>query len=287
MKPFILLQSDFSLTWGAVAMMKGVIKQVDPELEIYDLCHNIRSYDPWAASLSLAACEPFWPKGTVFISVVDPGVGTSRKAAAAKLNDGNIVISPDNGSLTHMKVNPGIAEIREIDETKYRRPNASPSGVFDGRDLFSYCGALYASGKISFEEIGPAYSADSVTECEEHHIQPETGDHFAKGFIIMDLPHFGGIQTNISNEKWKEAGFEEGDLIHVLIRHSKVPVFEQDIPYVHSFAFVEKGRPLLYLSSSGRVAIDCNQASFMDRYGVRSGKHWTIELSRAGEKTKR
>ena len=89
MKPAILIQTDFSQTWSGVAQMKGVMKIVDPSLEIIDLCHDIKQFDPWEASLSLEAAEPYWPKGTIFVSVIDPGVGTSRRACAAKLKDGN------------------------------------------------------------------------------------------------------------------------------------------------------------------------------------------------------
>ena len=112
-KPLIVLQTDFSNTWSAVATMKGVIKCVDPELEIFDLTHDIKKFDPFEASLSLVTTEPYWPKGTIFVSVVDPTVGSERKASAALLNDGNIVISPDNGSFTHLKKTVGIREIRE------------------------------------------------------------------------------------------------------------------------------------------------------------------------------
>ena len=120
MKPFLVIQTDFSLSWSAVAQMKGVMKIVDPELEIIDLCHEIKQFDPWEASLSLQATEPYWPKGTIFVSVVDPGVGTPRKACAAKLRDGNIVVTPDNGTLTHLFHSVGVTEVREIDETGIR-----------------------------------------------------------------------------------------------------------------------------------------------------------------------
>lgn len=121
MKPFLLLQTDFSNTWGAVASMKGVIKLVDPALEIYDLCHDIKAFDPWEASLSLAAAEPYWPAGTVIVSVVDPGVGTARRACAALLRDGTYVVTPDNGTLTHLKHGVGIQTVREI-SPKHRFP---------------------------------------------------------------------------------------------------------------------------------------------------------------------
>ena len=280
MKPLILLQSDFSLTWGAVATMKGVIKQVDPELEIHDLCHDIRSFDPWEASLSLAACESYWPKGTIIVSVVDPGVGTARKACAALLKDGTIVITPDNGTLTHLKEKPGIAEVRELNAGRYRLPSGG-SSVFDGRDLFSYCAALIASGKASYTQIGEIYPVEEIVECEEYHLQPEVFDHSAEGFIMTGQPHFGGIQMNITNEQWKRTGFEIGDTVRVLITHSRVPIFEQDVPYVKSFGFVAKGKPLLYCGSSGFLSIDCNQASFMNRYGIGSGKEWKVCLGEA------
>ncbi|MBR2761334.1 MAG: SAM-dependent chlorinase/fluorinase [Solobacterium sp.] len=286
MKPIILLQSDFSLTWSAVATMKGVIKQVDPELEIHDLCHDIRSFDPWEASLSLAACEPYWPKGTIIVSVVDPGVGTKRRGCAALLKDGTIVITPDNGTLTHLKETPGIAEVREINTERYHHPGAG-SGVFDGRDIFSYCAGLIASGKASFTQIGELYPVESVVECEEYHIHPEITDHSARGFIMTGLPHFGGIEINITNEQWKRTGFELGDQVKVLIGHARIPVFEQELPYVKSFGFVPKGKPLLYCGSSGFLSIDCNQDSFMNRYGIGTGKDWQIYLGEAANKKKK
>ena len=116
MKPSIVIQTDFSLSWGAVAEMKGVMKQVDPGLDLVDLCHEIRNFDPWEASLSLATVEPYWAPGTIFVSVVDPGVGTSRRASVALLKDGSYVVTPDNGSLTHLLHQVGIEEICEIDE---------------------------------------------------------------------------------------------------------------------------------------------------------------------------
>ena len=118
MKPVILLQTDFSLTWGAVASVKGVIKQVDPTLEIEDLCHDIRKFDPWEASLSLGTVVPYWPAGTIVVSVVDPGVGTDRKACVALLQNGTYVITPDNGTLTHLKHGIGIKAVRELDPSK-------------------------------------------------------------------------------------------------------------------------------------------------------------------------
>lgn len=283
MKPVILLQTDFSLTWGAVASMKGVIKLVDPTLEIQDLCHEIKAYDPWEASLSLAAVEPYWPKGTVFVSVVDPGVGTDRKGCAALLKDGSIVVTPDNGTLTHLKHSPGIQEVREIDESINRFQGNEQVSVFHGRDIFGYCAARLATGVISFAEVGPEYSVDEVRECEEYSMKPEFSGTSANGFIMTGLSHFGGIQLNITNAEWQALGYKTGDEVRISFRRNGSEVFNHTVKYVPSFGYVAKGEPLLYCGSSGYLSIDCNQANFMKKYSIGTGKEWTVHLEKESE----
>ena len=141
MKPCIVWQTDFGLSWGAVASMVGVCKQVDPELECIDITHEIEAYNILAASREIIYVEPFWPKGTVFVSVVDPGVGTDRRACVAKLHDGNYIVTPDNGTLTHLYYEVGIDEVREIDETVNRYHGTEAVSLFHGSDLFSYTAA--------------------------------------------------------------------------------------------------------------------------------------------------
>ena len=279
MKPAILLQTDFSNTWSAVASMKGVIKITDPELEIYDLCHDIKSFDPWEASLSLNTAEPYWPKGTVIVSVVDPGVGTSRRASVALLNDGTYVVTPDNGSLTHLKNGVGIREIRQIDETKNRYHAAEEVSVFHGRDLFGYCAALLASGKISFEGVGPAYPVSEVVECSEYYLRPEVRDRVVKTWIMTGLRHFGGVQFGITNEEFKALGYTEGSKLRITIAHEGKTVFDEQVLFAKSFGFVEKGEPVLYCGSSRYLSLDCNMDNFMNKYGVDTGTGWTVSIS--------
>lgn len=280
MKPIMVLQTDFSLTWGAVSSMKGVIAIVDPELRVEDLCHDIRSFDPWEASLSLNTVEPYWPKGTVFVSVVDPGVGTSRRASVAKLKDGSYVVTPDNGTLTHLKHGVGVEAIREIDETRNRYHARESVSVFHGRDLFGYCGALLASGRITFEEVGPEYPADEIVECPEYALKPVLEQGHAAGFIMTGLKHFGGIEANITNAEWKSCGFQEGDSVQVRIAYRDKVIFDREVIYEKSFGFVQKGEPILYCGSSLYLSLDCNQESFMAKYGIDTGRDWTIELNR-------
>lgn len=279
-KPSIVIQTDFSLKWSAVCTMKGVMHQVDPSLDLVDLCHEIHKFDPWEASLSLSTCVPYWPEGTIFVSVVDPGVGTERRACAALLRNGSIVITPDNGTLTHLLHDPGVQEVREIDETINRFHGREEVNVFDGRDLFGYTAARLASSIISFEETGPSYSVNEIVECREYYEEPIFSDREADGFLMTANRHFGGILTNIPNKAWRYWNVSYDALFHVVIEHSEKTYFEDDVPYEKSFGFVKKGRPVLYCGSSGFVAIDLNQENFLETYHLDTGLSWKIKIRR-------
>ena len=112
MKPILVFQTDFTYKESAVSAMYGVVKSVDREVEIIDGTHEIPQYDTWSASFRLYQPMNFWPEGTIFVSVVDPGVGTPRKACVAKTANGYYIVTPDNGSLTHVKAWIGITEVR-------------------------------------------------------------------------------------------------------------------------------------------------------------------------------
>ena len=148
-KPILVFQTDFTYAEGAVSSMYGVVKTVDRELEIFDGTHQIPQYDTWSASYRLYQSLQFWPKGTIYVSVVDPGVGTARKACVAKTVDGYYVVTPDNGALTHVKKFIGIESVREIDESVNRLQSTRGVAIFHGRDLFGYTAARLASGIIA------------------------------------------------------------------------------------------------------------------------------------------
>src|ERR1700748_1688015 len=150
----VVFQSDFGLKDGAVSAMKGVAMGVSPDLKLYDLTHEIPAYNIWEAAYRLEQTVRYWPTGTVFVSVVDPGVGTSRKSVVLKTNAGHFIVTPDNGTLTLIAQSEGIAAIREIDETVNRRKGSEKSYTFHGRDVYAYTAARLASGTISFEQVG-------------------------------------------------------------------------------------------------------------------------------------
>ncbi|HAF61700.1 MAG TPA: DNA-directed RNA polymerase subunit delta [Anaerolineaceae bacterium] len=280
MKPILVFQTDFTYKEGAVCAMYGVVKSVDRELEIIDGTHEIPQYDTWSASYRLFQSMHFWPEGTIFVSVVDPGVGTPRKASVAKTADGYYVVSPDNGSLTHLKEWVGITEIREIDQNvnRLRGKNTEGVGVFHGRDVFGYCAAKLASGIISYEQVGPAYSIEEIVTFPI--LKPELMDGKVKGIFEINDPNFGNLWTNIPMELFKEAGFNYGDHLHLTIRHEGKDVFSKRVPYYQSFGFVGKGEMIIYTNELMKVGLALNQGNLCECYHLHFGHDWEVEFEK-------
>lgn len=276
-KPFICLQSDFGLYWGSVSSMHGVIASIDPALQVRDISHLLPMYQPWAASFCLNYTMPCWPAGTIFVSVVDPGVGTSRRACAAKTANGQYIITPDNGTLTHAKAHPGIAELREIDEKLNRRPGTARCNTFHGRDLFAYTAGRFAAGIIGFEEIGPAYPVEETGSFPL--VPPEIGEGYASGHIAMADHHFGGATTSIPIGGFEKTGIAHGDKPLVTITCKEREFFRERVLYHRSFGFAGVGEPILYNGSTGYMIIGLNQASFTEKYAVGEGLDWKVVLS--------
>lgn len=278
MKPCIVWQTDFSLDWPFVATMKGVCKQVDASLECVDSTHTIEKFNVLEASQQLNYVEPFWPKGTVFVSVVDPGVGTPRKASVALLKDGNYVITPDNGTLTHMYYNIGIEAIREIDETKNRYQGTESVSVFHGRDLFAYTAAKLASGQITFEEVGESYSLDDIVLLDYEYLKADVKNEDIQGIVSNVSDPFGSIVFNVLTEDFNRVGYHEGDMIHIVLENEQGVYFDENVLYAQSFGFVDIGQPVIFNSSSNYISIGLNQGSFKDVYQVKAGLQWKVQF---------
>lgn len=280
MKPILVFQTDFTYKEGAVSSMYGVVKTVDRGVEIIDGTHEIPKYDTWSASYRLFQTMKFWPEGTIFVSVVDPGVGTKRKASVAKTRDGYYVVTPDNGSLTHLKKMVGITEIREIDENtnRLKGKNTEGVGIFHGRDLFAYCAAKLASGIIDFEGVGPAYPVDEIIE---HEIQiPKIEEGVVKGIFEIDDPNFGNVWTNIPLEVFTKAGFKYGDNLCLTVKHSGEEVFSKEVLFQYSFGFASKGDPIIYNNELMRIGLAVNQGSFSANYNIGTGNDWIVEFKK-------
>ena len=280
MKPLLVFQTDFSYKETAVSAMYGVVKSVDRDLEIFDATHEIPQHDTWSASYRLTQAMTFWPEGTIFVSVVDPGVGTSRKACVAKTADGYYVVSPDNGSLTHLYALVGISEVREIDESvnRLKGKNTEKIGVFHGRDVFAYCAARLASGAITFEEVGPSYPVGEIIRHPIH--EPSFSKGKAAGIFEMNDPNFGNLWTNFPLNAFLEAGFAYGDTPLLTVRHQGDEVFSQRTMFHQSFGFVEKGEPILYNNELMRVSAAVNQGKFSETYHLGYGPDWEVEITK-------
>lgn len=278
-KPILVFQTDFTYKEGAVSSMYGVVKTVDSSLEIMDGSHELPQFDTWSASYRLFQSLDFWPKGTIYVSVVDPGVGTARKACVAKTSNGYYVVTPDNGSLTHVKRFMGIEEVREIDETVNRLHNKKTEGVaiFHGRDLFGYCAARLASGIISFEQVGPAYPVEEIKEHTIHEPTVEGGS--VKGIFEIDDPNFGNLWTNIPLKLFQEQGFKYGDRVRLRIFNKGVQVFDEKVLFHQSFGFAEEKEPIIYNNELLRIALAVSRGSFKKQYNAGFGPDWTLEFS--------
>lgn len=276
-KPAIVFQTDFGLKDGAVSAMKGVASGVDPELRLFDLTHEIPAYNIWEAAYRLDQTAPYWPAGTVFVSVVDPGVGTNRHSVVLKTRNGQYFVGPDNGSLTLVAEHFGIAEIRQIDEAVNRRQASGSSYTFHGRDVYAFTAARLASGTIRFEEVGPRL-ADSVVTLE--HQPAVLQDGRITGMIpILDI-QYGNIWTNIPDSLVKAAGINYGDSVTVHFFHNNQELHVERAPLVTTFGAVPEKAALFYYNSLMQFSIALNMANYADTHKISSGPGWTVRLSK-------
>jgi len=273
----VVFQSDFGLKDGAVSAMKGVAMGVDSSLKLFDLTHEIPAYNIWEAAYRLEQTVPYWPAGTVIVSVVDPGVGTNRKSVVLKTKAGHFIVTPDNGTLTLIAASEGIDAIREIDEAVNRRKGSEKSYTFHGRDVYAYTAARLASGKINFEQVGKLLPDEVVNiPYQKATIENKT----IKGTIaILDI-QYGNIWTNIPADIFKQLNVKVGDNLHVVIYQNKIKKYEGRMPYAETFGAVAKGKPLLYLNSLLQVSFALNMGSFSAVHKIYSGSEWTVEVSK-------
>ena len=273
----VVFQSDFGLKDGAVSAMKGVAMGVDTSLKLFDLTHEIPAYNIWEAAYRLEQTVPYWPVGTVFVSVVDPGVGTDRKSVVLKTNTGHFIVTPDNGTLTLIAASEGIAEIREIDEAVNRRKGSEKSYTFHGRDVYAYTAARLAAGAITFEQVGKLLPKEVVNiPYQKATIE---GNKIKGTIAILDV-QYGNIWTNIPDDLFKKLNAKIGDKLHVVIYQNKIKKYEGIMPYSATFGGVAKGKPLLYLNSLLQVSFALNQGNFSATNKVYSGSEWKVEVSK-------
>lgn len=274
----LVLQTDFGTKDGAVAEMKGIAVGVDPTLSIYDLSHENTPFNIWEAAYRLKQAAPYWPKGTVFVSVVDPGVGTERRSVVLETKSGHYFVGPDNGTWTLIAEELGIAAVRQIDEKLNRRAGSEKSYTFHGRDIYVYTGARLAAGKIAYAQVGPVLDAKVVS-------LPYRKAGFAAGVASGTLPlvdfHFGNLWSNIPDSIFEQFTPKYGDKFLVVISRDGKEAYRGVMPYVRTFGDVAVGEPLLYINSLLDIAFAINLGNFAKTHNLEYGGEWTVEVRRA------
>jgi len=269
----VVIQADFG---GAV--MPGVVYSVSKELDVFNINPLIPLYNIDAASRSFAYTAPYWPSGTVFVSVVDPGVGTPRKSVVMKTKSGHYFVTPDNGTLTDVAELLGVEANREIDESVNRMKGSELSHTFHGRDVYSYTAGRLAAGVITYEEVGPLLEP-KVVKLERPDATIKNGA--VVGYITSGQGRLGNVAANIRNTFFDKLGIKEGERVSVTMKQNGKKKWEGKMPYVRTFGEVPLGEPLLFVNSSYYMSVALNQGQFGHVHTIGSGTLWTMEIRAA------
>ena len=273
----IVFMSDFGTNDGAVSAMRGVASSVSGELKLENLTHEIPQFNIWEASYRLIQTITYWPAGTVFVCVIDPGVGSERESVAVLTKSGHIIVTPDNGTLSHVQKEIGILERRRISETENRLKDSQRSYTFYGRDVYAYTGARLAAGLVDFQDVGPLLDPKPVMLRVD---SPIIRGNDIEGTIEILDTRYGSLWTNIPDTLFFSQGMNYGDDIRVLISCDKRIVYGYTMKACRNFSEVALGQPLLYINSLLKVSIALNQGSFAEAYSIGTGEHWHIRISK-------
>lgn len=276
-KPLVLM-TDFGEKDGAVAAMRGVANGVSNELQIFDLSHQITPYNIWEGAYRLFQTSPFWQNGSVFVCVVDPGVGTERKSIVIKTKANHYFVGPDNGLFTLVAEAEGIEQIREIDLKKHRLPKSDSSYTFFGRDVFAFTGAKLASGTINFEEVGEELPPSSLNLIKYQKPTFENGKILG-GIPILDI-QYGNVWTNIDKQTFAKLNVKIGDKLIAKFYKNDELISEVIVPYQNTFGEVKEGEDLCYFNSLMILSFAVNMGDFSKKYSILSGFEWKIDLQK-------
>ena len=250
-RPVLVFMTDFGTANDAVAICKAVMLGIAPDARIMDISHQVTPFSIEEGARFLAGVTPYYPAGTVFVGVIDPGVGTDRKAVVVKSKKGQYFVVPDNGLVSLVLDRDGLDSAREITNTSWMIGDAI-SSTFHGRDIFSPVGAHLAAG-WDYTLVGPVVQ-------ELVRLTPKAATVTDKGVdgevIALDDP-FGSLITDIPGDEFKNLGYKIGD--RVTLQLNKKPF---TAPFTKTFMDVAVGEPLIYIDSRGRIALALNERNF-------------------------
>jgi S-adenosylmethionine hydrolase len=269
--PTVVFMTDFGVVDDSVALCKGVMYTIAPELRIVDLTHQVTPFSILDGARFLFGATPYYPAGTVFVVVIDPGVGSTRKAVVVKSKRGQYFVLPDNGLMTLVQDRDGIEEVREITNHDWMI-GAALSSTFHGRDIFSPVGAHLAHGE-DWTSVGPDMPVSKMIRLDL--VASKLDERGLTGEVIATDGPFGNLVTNISGEDFLKLNYGHGQNVHVSIGKT-----EMNIPFVKTFSDVPLKKPLLYIDSRGHVGLAVNQASFAATYSIKPPVPIFISIAR-------
>jgi S-adenosylmethionine hydrolase len=256
----IVFMTDFGVVDDSVALCRGVMYSIIPEVRIVDLTHEVTPFSILDGARFLYGATPYFPAGTVFVVVIDPTVGSTRKAIVAKSKRGQYFVLPDNGLLTLVEQRDGIEGVHEITNPDWMI-GTKLSSTFHGRDIFSPAGAHVARGE-DWTTAGPEVPVKDLVRLDLQ--AAKLDDQGLAGEVIATDGPFGNLVTNVDAEVFFKLGYQRGQEVPV-----KLGDKEMKIKFVRTFSDVAVGQPLLYIDSRGHFAMAVNQKSFAAVYGVK------------------
>ena len=270
--PTIVFMTDFGVVDDSVAICRGVMYGVMPGVRIVDLTHQVTPYSILDGARFLYGATPYYPAGTVFVVVVDPGVGSMRKAIVAHSKKGQYFVLPDNGLLTLVEQRDGIDGVREITNTAWMI-GSKLSSTFHGRDIFSPVGAHLARGD-DWTTVGPEIPVKDLVRLDLK--MATSNDRRLDAMVIATDGPYGNLVTNVDGAEFLKLGYQRGQEVPVRIGDK-----ELKMKFVKTFSDVPVGDPLLYIDSRGRLGLAVNQRSFAATYDIKPPAPLTIP--RAGQ----
>jgi len=259
--------TDFDVKDDAVGICKAVMEGVAPGVNIIDITHQVTPFDTAEGARFLAGSAPYFAKNAVFVVVVDPTVGSKRKAIIAQSSVGQFFVLPDNGLLTLVADRDGIVAAREITNPAWMIGSAL-SSTFHGRDIFSPAGAHLARGD-DWTTAGPPVDVARLVRLDIHSATVDAAGLHGK-VMGVDGP-FGNLVLNVPAETFARLGYTLGESVPVTLGGK-----QYRFPWVKTFSDVPVGAPLFYIDSRGRLSLGINQRNFAETYKISQGTELLI-----------
>jgi len=258
--PTIVFMTDFGVVDDSVALCKGVMYSVAPDARIVDLTHEVNPFSILDGARFLYGTTPYFPSGTVFVVVIDPGVGSTRKAVVVKSKRGQYFVLPDNGLMTLVEQRDGLESAREITNPAWMI-GGKLSSTFHGRDIFSPVGAHIVRGD-DWTQVGPEVDVKGLVQLKLE--APRLDERGLHGSVIATDGPYGNLVTNLDADDFLKLGYQHGENVKLTVAGK-----EMTMPFVRTFSEVAQRKTLLYIDSRGHMALAVNQGNFAATFGIK------------------